>query len=296
MNILYFTYPLSAVLIFILVFGLGIFLIRKYQLGWRLFFIGAAGFIISQILHIPFNFLLLNPFLRNLSSSSLPEVLVFAITGLLLGLSAGLFEEFTRYGLFRWWAREARSWAKGLLLGSGWGGGEAILFAAIPILLSYLVMLVLKTNELPGLLPPDQMELVKQSSAAYWSIPWYDSLLGFVERAFAIPIQISLSLLVLQVFTRQQSRWLWIAIGWHTLVDGLVVFALSLWQGYSWLIYAIEALAGLFAIFSLLIIFRLKQPEPEPTPALVPPLAPGDASALPPVEVTSENLSESRYN
>ena len=296
MNILYFTYPLSALLIIFLVFGLAIYLIRKYQLGWRLFFIGAAGFIISQILHIPFNVLLLNPLLRNLSSSSLPGVLVFATTGLLLGLSAGLFEEFTRYGLFRWWAREARSWAKGLLLGTGWGGSEAVLFAAIPILLSYLVMLTLKTVELPDLLPPDQMELIKQSSAAYWSIPWYDSLLGFVERAFAIPIQISLSVLVLQVFTRQQSRWLWVAIGWHTLVDGLVVFALSIWQGYSWLFYAIEALAGLFAVISLVIIFRQKQPEPVPHPGQIPPATPGDASTLPPLEVTSENLSESRYN
>ena len=59
MNILYITYPLSGLLIFTLVIGLAIFIVRKYQLGWRLFFIGAATFIGVQLFHIPFNWLVL---------------------------------------------------------------------------------------------------------------------------------------------------------------------------------------------------------------------------------------------
>ena len=57
-SILIFTYPFGIFLVLFLVIGLGVFLTRKYNLGWRLYWIGGALFIISQILHIPFNILL----------------------------------------------------------------------------------------------------------------------------------------------------------------------------------------------------------------------------------------------
>src|SRR3990170_5701273 len=61
-SILVYTYPLSAVLIFTLAIGVGLFLTRKFHLSWRLYWIGGAIFILSQVFHLPFNFLLLNPF------------------------------------------------------------------------------------------------------------------------------------------------------------------------------------------------------------------------------------------
>lgn len=289
MNILYITYPLSGLLIFTLVIGLAIFIVRKYKLGWRLFFIGAAGFIISQILHIPFNALVLNPLIQNLIEPALTEVLGLAVIGLLAGLSAGLFEEFTRYGLYRWWAKDARSWARGLLLGTGWGGIEAILFAALPILVSFILMVAVRGAYIELNITPEQID-------AYWSIPWYLSFLGFVERAFAIPIQISLSVLVLQVFIRRQSRWLWFAIGWHTLVDALAVFLLLYWSEHAWAAYAIEGVVAILAIVSLIIIFALKKPEPEPEPEPEPPPEPLDVATLPQPEETSDSLEDSRYN
>ena len=295
MNILYITYPLSGILIITLVFALAIFLIRKYGLRWRLFFIGAIGFLISQILHIPFNALVLNPLIQNQIQPSLPEILGSALTALLLGLSAGLFEEFTRYGLYRWWAKDARSWVKGVLLGTGWGGIEAILVAGI-ILATFFQMIALRGVDLSSVVPAEQIELAQQQVESYWSIPWHLSMLGFVERSFAIPIQISLSVLVLQVFTRGQSRWLWFAIGWHTLIDSAAVFVLTMWKDFAWIFYAVEALAGIFAIVALVIIFAQKEPEPEPEPTLQQPPEPLDPSNLDEMEPTLENLEDSRYN
>ncbi len=295
MNILYITYPLSGILIITLVFALAIFLIRKYGLRWRLFFIGAIGFLISQILHIPFNALVLNPLIQNQIQPSLPEILGSALTALLLGLSAGLFEEFTRYGLYRWWAKDARSWAKGVLLGTGWGGIEAILVAGI-ILATFFQMIALRGVDLSSVVPAEQIELAQQQVESYWSIPWHLSMLGFVERSFAIPIQISLSVLVLQVFTRGQSRWLWFAIGWHTLIDSAAVFVLTMWKDFAWIFYAVEALAGIFAIVALVIIFAQKELEPEPEPTLQQPPEPLDPSNLDEMEPTLENLEDSRYN
>ena len=295
MNILYITYPLAAVLRFPLVFGLAIFIVRKYHLRWRLFFIGVVGFIISLILHIPFNSLVLNPLIQNQIQPGLPEVLGFAVTALLLGLSAGLFEEFTRYSLYRWWAKDARSWAKGVLLGTGWGGIEAILVGGI-ILATFVQMISLRGADLSSVVPPEQLELAQQQVEAYWSIPWYLSLLGFIERAITIPIQISLSVLVMQVFIRRQSRWLWFAIGWHALIDALAVFLLLYWSEFEWLALALEGVVAILAIISLVIIFALKQPEPEPEPRPEPPPEPLDVDTLSEPEETPDNLEDSRYN
>ena len=295
MNILFITYPLSGILIITLVFALAIFLIRKYSLRWRFFFIGAIGFLISQIFHIPFNFLVLNPLIQDQIQPSLPKVLGLAVTALLLGLSAGLFEEFTRYGLYRWWVKDARSWAKGVLLGTGWGGIEAILVAGI-ILATFFQMIALQGVDLSSVVPAEQIELAQQQVESYWSIPWHLSLLGFVERAFTIPIQISLSVLVLQAFTRGQSRWLWFAIGWHTLIDSAAVFVLTMWKDFAWIFYAVEVLAGIFAIIALVIIFALKEAEPELDPTLQLPPEPAETSSLDEMEPTLENLEDSRYN
>jgi len=235
----------------------------------------------------------LNIFVFN--SFQLPKVLGLAVTALLLGLSAGLFEEFTRYGLYRWWVKDARSWAKGVLLGTGWGGIEAILVAGI-ILATFFQMIALQGVDLSSVVPAEQIELAQQQVESYWSIPWHLSLLGFVERAFTIPIQISLSVLVLQAFTRGQSRWLWFAIGWHTLIDSAAVFVLTMWKDFAWIFYAVEVLAGIFAIIALVIIFALKEAEPELDPTLQLPPEPAETSSLDEMEPTLENLEDSRYN
>ncbi|HZD57700.1 MAG TPA: YhfC family glutamic-type intramembrane protease, partial [Anaerolineales bacterium] len=154
-------------------------------------------------------------------------------------------------------------------------------------------MLALRGQDLSSLVPPDAVQLAEQQVSAYWSATWYGSLLSFVERALALPVQISLSILVLQVFVRRQSRWLWMAIGWHTLVDALAVFSAQTWG-----IYLTEGLIALVAAVSVAIIFVLREPEaqpvsserPLPTEQSIPPLR------LPELEETLENLESTRYN
>ncbi len=82
--------------------------------------------IFSQVLHIPFN-ALVNPVFNQFGFIALPLSLQNSILSVFLGLSAGLFEELSRYAMYRWWAKDARSWGKGLLAGAGHGGIEAIL-------------------------------------------------------------------------------------------------------------------------------------------------------------------------
>lgn len=287
---LYFTFPLSVIIIFSLAIGLGIFLTRKYNLGWRLYWIGAALFVVAQILHIPFN-LILNRLFRDGILPLPPEQYQLIYSAVIAGLSAALFEEFIRYAGLRWWAKEARRWSQGLLFGSGWGGIEAMLIGVI-ILLNFLIFAALRTQDLSGLIPPEQLALIQEASTAYWSIPWYDSMLGALERVLVIPIQIALTNIVLQVFIRGQSRWLWLAIGWHWLLDLVAVYGVSTWGPY-----VVEGLIAVITLASLGIIYVLRQDEPL---ELSETEIPGNQSPPPPIELqlleaNSDNVEETRY-
>jgi uncharacterized membrane protein YhfC len=212
-------------------------------------------------------------------------------SAVLWGLSAGLFEELVRYGGLRWWAKDARSWAKGLLFGSGWGGIEAMLIGAL-ILLTYINLINLRTQDLTTLVPPEQLAAVQAQVNAYWSVSWYDSMLGAVERILTIPIHIALTILVLQVFIRGQSRWLWIAIAWHTLVDAIAVISVRLWSAY-----AAEGIIAIFSLLSIGIIFALRSEEPEVPIEEITADGPIDIGKLElaPIEENLDNIEGTRY-
>ncbi len=277
--------------------ALAIILTRRFHYSWRLVAIGAGTFVVSQVGHIPFNNLLNNLF----TSGQLPlppenvRLLFFSMVG---GLSAGLWEELARYGAFRWIAKEARSWGKGLLMGAGHGGVEAVFFGLI-VLANFVVLAAMRGQDASALLAGEQSspELMAQAQAqinAYWSLDWKISLLGAVERFFTIPIHLACSLLVMQVFIRNRTRWLWIAIAWHTAVDAIPQYLINgPWGDQPWTVYAIEGVIGLFALASLGIIVGLRQPEP--APIIVPDQTPITPIEIPVIDAEPEDLDQTRY-
>ena len=283
------THLLNGLLMIAMPILLGIFLARRFKLGWRLWWIGATTVILSQVGHIPFNIALGLLFERGFLPIP-PETYQLAFTAIIAGLSAGVWEESFRYGAYRWWAKDARTWSKGLMLGTGWGGAEAIILGIL-VLVNYAVMMAVQFGDLSTVFPEDQFALLGQQATIYWSLPWHITLLGALERASTITIQISLSIIVLQVFTRRNIAWLFLAIGWHALFD---VAAVYLVQTYEAIIT--EAVLAGMAIISLLIIFALRQPEPpqEEPEAIHPPtdFAGADIDTTYP---TAENLEESKY-
>ncbi len=288
-SILEITFPLSSLLIILFALGLGFYLTRKFKLGWGLYWIGAAVFVLSQVFHIPFNIGLTYLFRIGFIPSP-PESWQPIFNAVVLGLSAGIFEEIARYAGYRWWAKEARSWSKGLLYGAGHGGIEAILVGVL-VMYTFIQMYALRGLDLATVVPADQLEVVSAQVSAYWSSAWYDSFLSTLERLLTIPVQIGLSIIVLQVFTRRKAYWLLIAILWHALVDAVAVYAASAWG-----VYVAEAFIALFAMVSILVIFLLRQTEPEPIPepAINPP-APERLFEPLSIEETQDNIEKSRY-
>jgi uncharacterized membrane protein YhfC len=205
-----------------------------------------------------------------------------------LGLSAGVFEELSRFVMYRWWAKDARSWGTGLLAGAGHGGAEAIILGLLA-LYGYIQMLIARGVDISTLVTPDRVELAKTQIQAYWSAPAYMSLLGALERLFAITVQLACSVLVLQALTRKKFWWVAVAILFHALVDGIAVYVSQI--GFSAI--EIEGIVSLFALAGLGIIFALFKPEI--------PLNSVQASITPkqfisaPVTENKENLDKTRY-
>ena len=294
MDLISVTHFLNGFLMIALPIVLGIYLIHKFQLGWKIWLIGGATFLIAQVFHLPFNSYVLNPMLGAVQQS-IPGISGSLMVAVVLGVSAGVFEECARYGMFRWWLQDKRSWRTAILAGAGHGGIEAIILGAL-VLWLFVNMLAVRNADLSKLnLAPDQLVIAQQQLQAYWSLPWYYTLFGAVERIFTIPFHIMASVVVLQVFTRQpgqeQLRWLGLAILLHTLMDATVVFIAGQWSGY-----AADAVLGGLAIMDIFIIFALRQPEPstnEP-PHLAAPKEP-PLFTPEPIEETSDNLEKTRY-
>jgi uncharacterized membrane protein YhfC len=278
---------LNGLLMILLPVGLGIFLTRRWRIGWRLWFIGAGTFVLSQVGHIPFN-LVMSLLLNRTPLVQLSPTGQLIFNAVFLGLSAGLFEELFRFVMFRWWARDARSWRTGILTGAGHGGIEAIILGFLT-LLAYLQLTAYRGVDLAALVPADQLALAQQQMTAYWSMTWYDSILGAVERMFTIPVQIAFAVIVLQCFTRRQAFWVWLAVGYHALIDATAVVAVKYVGAYG-----TEAIIAGFSILSVIIIVLLRRPEPAPEDSPAPP-APTKSFTPKPVEETSENLDNTRF-
>lgn len=275
---------LNYLLMMVVPVVVALYIRRKTGAPWRFFFMGAVTFVISQVFHIPFNFAVQR---SGVLPSDLSTTLNLIIIAAFLGLSAGVFEETARYLTYRFWARDARTWSRGLMLGAGHGGIEAILLGALAAV-NFFGLLYAANNEVAlSVLPPEQRAQINDALAGILNTPTPMLLLGAVERLFAITAHLAMSVMVLQVFLRRSILWLFLAIGWHTLLNMAAVIGAARLSPY-----ATEGVIAVFAALSLLIIFRLRTPEPvapEPEPL------PAPAEALP-LQPTDEALDRSRYN
>lgn len=285
---LYLTYPLDALIMITLPVAVGVLLARTLGVKWGLFGVGALTFIASQVVHIPLNAGLTALFARGTLPAPPTEwKLLFNAT--LLGATAGLCEELARYVAYRWFIKSARTWRQALMFGAGHGGAEAIILGVL-VAATFVTMLSLRGSDL-SFVPAEQRELATRQIAAFWSAQWYDTLLGAVERVSALCVQVSLAVIVLQSFTRNNPLWLGLAIVWHAVVDAVAVIAAQTWG-----VYWTEAIVGLFAMISLIALFALRQPEREAAaPDSVPPSPVPVAVPRPVPDPLKEKLEETKY-
>ena len=225
---------------------LGIYLVRRFKLSWKLLLAGGLTFIASQVLHIPF-LVGLTALFNNGILPAPPAAWATLFNAVLLGLLAGIFEETARYVLFKFVLKQARTWNEGVLVGVCLGGVEAILIGVCAAA-AFGIMLASKNAGAPTI-PGIQPEQV----AAYWSAPIYMAFLGLIERVFAVCLHVSLSAMVLYSLASKQLIWFWLALLWHALVDALAVYLVPVIG-----VVALEGVVAVLGILSLGFLFYLR--------------------------------------
>lgn len=250
-----------AAMVFVIVypFILGSIAHKKLAVGWKYFWFGTLVFLVFQLLtRIPLITVLQSTVLASLLRTSTAFTWTWLVV---LAVTAALFEEVGRYvGYCLFMRREPKTWSKAVMFGLGHEGLESIVLVGGQIaltLLSIAILSIINVNSLPVA----QRQAVIQQITTINTMPVWFPLLAAWGRFWSFPLQVALSVMVLQVFRRRQIRWLLLAILFHALVDFL---ALAFPQAIGQSITADLLVNGMLCVFGLLgiwIIWRLHEPE-----------------------------------
>jgi len=216
---------------------------------------------------------------------------LWVFVALLLGLSAGVFEELARYLVLRRISKRVSGWSEGLLFGLGHGGLEAIIVAGFAFYALFQA-LALRGVPLEGLLPAARLETARAQLESYWGMVWYEPLWATLERISALAFHTMAALLVLIAVRQRRLGWLAAAILAHTLFNAVALVSVRVWG-----VATTEAiLAGMGAV-CVWVLFRLRSVlvvGPGTDPSLA-------QSAAPPQPKTksdgveAERIEESRF-
>ena len=225
------SYTVSILCMLLLPLTLAVLFRRHYRVFWILFVVGTLTFLGSQVVHLPLNSWLadigLLPGTASLDGAPLWR------TALILGLSAGLCEESARaigYGIVKW----ARRFEDGVMLGLGHGGIEAMIFGGVLTAATVSSLLNLEGIDLESLnLSAAQMEAISLQAEQLSASPLY-AFAPLFERLLAITAQVTLSLIVLQAFSRRKPLYILAAVLYHALIDAVAVYA-AVSTNQSWI-------------------------------------------------------------
>lgn len=276
----------------ILMVGFPVWLTIKFyqrgKSGFRPIWIGILAFILSQVGHIPFNQFLLLPFLeaRNISILSDGNVQILAF-GVAVGLSAGIFEEITRYLVLRFWLRGDAQELLPVKYGIGHGGIEAVLTGGLA-LVALVQVLALGGEGSLAAFDPEQALQIQSQLEAYWAVPWQHSLLGAWERISALAFHVGASILVYKGIKEKRLSWVAVAVLGHTALNAIAVIFVTRMD-----LVLLEGLIFVFAGSWLFWAWQIRYRDPEmDEPSSPPPPEPG----LRAPQITSKQVEESRYD
>jgi len=290
---------LNALLMIGFGLGIGILVSKKWGVGWGLFGVGALTFILSQVLHIPFNTYLLNPFLRKIFPQADPGSSGLLWWSVFLGLSAGAFEETARYLVLRFWRKDVTTWEQSMMFGAGHGGVEAIIVGAITFVafLQLTAYRQMDLNTLADQFSPEQFEALRTTVDTFWNLKWYEHLWGAAERFSVIPVHLAATVLVYRGVRNRNILWYLAAVAWHAAVDCLAVFS-----SQTWGIPLTELFIFIFGLLGWGIVIWVKKQEPSRQPEdpgqepFSPPVLPALETAVEEKQITQESLDESKYD
>lgn len=227
----------------------GVWLNKRLDVSWRVITLGALGYFVVQALVT----LLFSAFaslsesgMLTLSDSSfyLVQLTLSIIFGALLGV------------IIRWagmkFIKEQLSDLKAAYgIGLGFGGIESIIRVGLPLLMTFIAML--GNINIDPQTTPLEPEVVTQIESL-WQVSAWVPLAGSLERIAALVMHITVTIFVLQVFTRKRVWWLGAAFGLEVLINGSIIWLAEAGLAYGW----VMMIAALFMVGNLYLLYRLK--------------------------------------
>lgn len=193
------------------------FFYAGYKKRFMPFVLGVLAFVVSQVI-------VRIPILQYLGEASTAYSMFSAtqpvLFSIVIGLSAGVFEELARF-IFMYFFMKLRDWKAGFLFGAGHGGIEAVLFVGMSALTLMFSPTAIAYNE--------------------------TFFIGGIERLFAMLLHIGLSIIVLQGLVQKKFLYVVLAIIIHGFVDALV----GILPIYVPKDYALVVLEGALALIAL---------------------------------------------
>ena len=242
-------YTLSIILMLLLPIALAIALRRRLAAPWWLFCLGMATFVSSQLLHFPLNDWLADMGILVRS----PELQGAALlqSAAVLGFTAGFSETLARVVGF-WLLNKldhGRRWEEGVMVGLGHGGIEAMIFGAVLTAATLSSLWSLRGADLSTLdLTAEQVAAVSQQLTLFTASP-LNAFAALFERAIAMGVHVTASLLVWRAFQRRNVLYVLLALAFHAAFDASAVYLVTrLGMQNVWLIEGVFLLIALPAI------------------------------------------------
>jgi len=220
-------------------------------------------------------------------SSSVQEGAPLLVLGVAAGLSAGIFEEVTRYLVLKFWLKNDNQDLLPVKYGVGHGGIEAVLTGLLA-LYAFVQVMALGGDGALSAFDPEQVALIQSQLDAYWAVPWQQSLLGAWERVSAMAFHVGASIMVYKSIREKKPVWFVIALLGHTVLDAFVVVFASKMN-----LVLLEGIIFLFGIGWLIWAWMIRTQEPDQLESDQPPL-PEMRFKSP--RITSNQIEESRYD
>jgi uncharacterized membrane protein YhfC len=150
-------------------------------------------------------------------------------------------------------------------IGLGYGGIESLIGVGLPLLMTFISMLNnINIDPQTTTLAP---EVVSQLEALWQTQPFVP-LAGSLERIAALVMHITVTVLVLQAFTRKNNTWLAAAFGVELLINGMILGLAEAGLAYGWVILiAVILMAGNLYLLYRLQAFDVKVPKLVDDPA-----------------------------
>lgn len=228
--------------------GVAFWFKKKYHLPWRIFSYGALAYFLAQALVS----ILITGFISLVGSGTiaLSDQSLYVVQIVISVLLTAVMGVIIRWLGMKYLKEDLDNLRAAYGIGIGFGGIESIMLVGIPLLATFIPMI--RNTNIDPLTTTLEPEVVAQIEEL-WQVSPIVPLAGALERIAAFVLHITITILVLQIFKRQNNLWLAAAIGLEALVTGVIVSLAEVGISYGW----ITLVSILFMAGNLLILYKL---------------------------------------